>query len=162
MMVAIDRLLQKKQKKKKSPLVFGVVVVVTLIDRFRLLRVLLRTIMADKWTYYRDVALPAAADAEVAIQSSLFLSSSPSPRHNSYFRYRFRKYSFFSSVVLLMLRLCCRLTMIDSRGGGNDYVPVECFYIIIYTSRVLSIIVVIGGVLEYGNNISYICGIECL
>ena len=88
-MVAIARLLQKKKKSHRVA-----VVVVTWMDIFRLLRVLLRTIMADKGTY-RDVALPAAAAAaaavevEVAIPYSLFLSSSPS-RHNSYFRYRFR------------------------------------------------------------------------
>ena len=55
------------------------VVVVTLMDRFRLLWVLLRTIMADKGTY-RDAAAAVAAadvavDVEIAIHSSLFLSN---------------------------------------------------------------------------------------
>ena len=100
MVVAIAWLLHKA-KKKKSPRVGVGVGDVSLMDIFRLLRVLLRTKMADKGTY-RDVALPAAASAaavEVAIHSSLFLSSSLSPRLNSYFCYRFLKYSLSSSVV---------------------------------------------------------------
>ena len=78
MEVAIARLLQKK---KKSYRVVVVVVVVVMMYRFRVLRVLLRAIMADKETY-RDVvlALVAAlpdADVGVVIPLPLFQRSSP-------------------------------------------------------------------------------------